>query len=79
MESDHFNAIIRKGQISQLLANQIKPRRNKVELRVDQMLGISEGSSFMYSEKFKKRYNLKLYKIVGESGSVSDELIAKSS
>ena len=36
----------------------------------------------MYSqgwlEKFKNRYNLKLYKIVGESGSVSGELIAKS-
>ena len=47
-----------------------------------QMLGICEGSSFMYSEgwleKFKKRFNLKLYKIVGESGSVSEELIAKS-
>ena len=69
--------------MSHLLANQIKPKRNKVELRVYQMLGISEGSSFMYSlgwlEKFKKRYNVKLYKIVGESGSVSDELIAKSS
>ena len=47
-----------------------------------QMLGICEGSSFMYSEgwleKFKKRFNLKLYKIVGESGSVSEELIAKN-
>jgi hypothetical protein len=46
------------------------------------MLGISEGSSFMYSDgwlaRFKKRHNLQLYKIVGESGSVSVELIAKS-
>jgi hypothetical protein len=46
------------------------------------MLGIVEGSSFNYStgwlEKFKKRYNLKEFTIVGESGSVSKETIEKS-
>ena len=46
------------------------------------MLGISEGSSFMYSDgwlaRFKKRYNVQHYKVVGESGSESVELIAKS-
>jgi hypothetical protein len=47
-----------------------------------EMLGIVEGSSFNYStgwlEKFKKRYNLKQFTIVGESGSVSKETIEKS-
>ena len=58
--------------------------RNKIlkQDNVELMLGISEGSSFMYSDgwlaRFKKRHNLQLYKIVGESGSVSVELIAKS-
>jgi hypothetical protein len=41
-----------------------------------------EGSSFNYSlgwlERFKKRYNLKQFTIVGESGSVSKETIDKS-
>jgi len=39
-----------------------------------EMLGIVEGSSFNYSsgwlENFKKRYNLKEFTIIGESGSV---------
>jgi hypothetical protein len=47
-----------------------------------EMLGIVEGSSFNYSlgwlERFKKRYNLKQFTIVGESGSVSKETIDKS-
>ena len=42
------------------------------------ILGLTEGCSFDYSsgwlEKYKKRYKIKKYEIVGESGSVTKEM-----